>query len=129
MVDDEDEPSPLLELVGPLYAEPDVAEWLGIEVTDLQAMAGELTVLRLVTGDGTAWYPTWQFTADRTVIPHLPEVLRALARGSSERWTWALWLTADTEDDNRPIWQRLAADGGVALIIAEARADAARWVS
>ena len=127
MVDDEDEPGGLEELVGPFYAEPDVATWLGVDAAELQAMADALQVLRLVTGDGTAVYPTWQLTPDRTVIPHLSEVLRALAGGIDDPWTWALWLNAPDGDDGRPVWQRLATDEDVAEIIREAHEDGARW--
>ena len=128
MVDDSDETNPLAEATGPFYAEPDTAAWLGIDVAELQAMAGELTVLRVVTGNGTPVYPAWQFGPDRKVIPHLAEVLRALARGSDDPWTAALWLTATDEDDSRTAWQRLATDDA-AEIIRRAHEDGARWAN
>jgi hypothetical protein len=124
-----DEENPLAADTGPFYDEPDCAQWLGIEVNALKTMADELRVLRPVTGDGTPVYPIWQFTNDRQVIPHLGEVLRALACGTRDPWTWAQWLTAPgDEDDRRTAWERLATNDA-AEVIRQAHEDGARWAT
>jgi hypothetical protein len=124
------EPSPLEDLTGPFYNTTALRNWLG---TSRQALADRVkanTLLGLRTGDGTWVYPAWQFTNDRQVIPHLSEVLRALAAGTEERWTWALWLSAPNEDwGEKPAWKWLAEGRDPKPVLAEAHADADHWAA
>lgn len=124
------QPSPLEGLTGPFYGTAGLRAWLGVT---RQALADRVRGKRLLgmrTGDGTWVYPAWQFTDDRRTIPHLAEVLRALAAGSDEPWTWALWLTAPSEDwQGLPAWRYLADGGDLAPVLFEARVDAARWAA
>lgn len=123
-------PSPLEDLTGPFYDTTGLRTWLD---TSRQALADRVkanTLLGLQTGDGAWVYPAWQFTDARKTIPHLADVLRALARGTGERWTWALWLTAPNEDwAGKPAWRWLAEGRDPEPVLFEARANAARWVA
>jgi hypothetical protein len=124
------EPSPLEELTGPFYDTAGLRRWLDVRRQALDSRVRANTLLGLQTGDGTWVYPAWQFTDDRKTIPHLAEVLRALARGTSERWTWALWLTAPNEDwDDKPAWKWLAEGKDPVPVLRAAHADAARWAA
>lgn len=124
------EPSPLEEITGPFYDTRGLRTWLG---TSRQALADRVkanTLLGLQTGDRTWVYPAWQFTTDRQVIPHLSEILRILATGTAEKWTWALWLTAPNEDwDEKPAWKWLAEGHDPEPVISEAHRDAAHWAA
>ena len=118
----------LEDLTGPFYGEEDTARWLGLSVSALRDRADRLEVLQLMTGDGAAVFPAWQFTEHRRVIKHLPDVLRRLAAGTADRWTWALWLTAPDEDLNdKTAWKWLAEGGDPNPVLLSASQDAARW--
>jgi hypothetical protein len=125
-------PHSLGEKVGPFYDTPGLAKWLGVTRQALDARVRNHTLLGLPTsGNGPRVYPVWQFTSDRSVIPHLSDVLRALATGSSDPWTYALWLSARTDDAyaGMSAAEWLAAGRDPATVLAEARADAARWAA
>jgi hypothetical protein len=124
------QPSPLEELTGPFYDTSGLRTWLGITRQALLDRVRANRLLGLRTGDGSWVYPAWQFTDDGGTIPHLAEVLRALAQGTDERWTWALWLTAPNEDwAGKPAWRWLADGGEPDPVLTEAHADAAHWAA
>jgi hypothetical protein len=123
-------PSPLEDLVGPFYDTPSLSRWLNRSRQALDARVRARTLLGLPVSEGPRVYPAWQFADDGNTIPHLAEVLRALADGTTDPWTWALWLSAaDEEYDGLTAWQWLKRDRDPAPILADARSDAKRWAS
>jgi len=126
------EPSPLEELVGPFYDTAGLRAWLGVSRQAVLERVKTHTLLGMQTGDRTWVYPAWQFrkTGNGETIPHLAEVLRILAKAIDDPWTWALWLQAPDEDlDGMTSAQWLESGRDPAPVLAEARADAARWAA
>jgi hypothetical protein len=121
-------PADLADRVGPFYDGDGVRAVLGVSRTDLAAMSASRKLLSLPTGDGSTVYPAWQFTAGGETTPHLQDVLNALARGTDDAWTWALWLTAPDDDYaglSAAGWLRAGRDP--APVLRDAASDAARW--
>lgn len=125
------EPSPLEELTGPFYDTAGLRAWLGgVSRQALLDRVKARTLLGMQTRDRSWVYSAWQFANDGQTIPHLAEVLRALAAGIDDPWTWALWLQAPDEDlDGMTSAQWLNAGYDPAPVLAEARADAAHWAA
>lgn len=124
--------NPLAEKLGPFYDTPGLIGWLGISRQAVDARVRKHTLLGLPTAaNRSRVYPTWQFRDDGSAIPHLREVLDVLASGSPDPWTWALWLSSCSEDAYRGLSAARWLDQGRApdVILAEARADAARWAA
>ncbi len=123
-------PSPLEELTGPFYDTAGLRAWLAVSRQALLDRVKARTLLGMQTGNRTWVYPAWQFTPDRGTIPHLATLLRTLSEGSTDPWTWALWLCAPDEDlDGMTSAQWLAAGRDPQPVLAEAQRDAARWAA
>jgi hypothetical protein len=86
-------------------------------------------LLGLPTAEGGRAYPIWQFNDDGTLVPHIADVIKILASGTTDPWTWAAWLAARTPErfGDSPAWQWLASGRNAETVLAAARADAARW--
>lgn len=121
-------PSPWEEIAGPFYDTAGLTTWLGISRQALSDRVKHVSILGVRTDDGQWVYPAWQFSADRRPIPQLAELLRILSSGTDDRWTWLLWLCAP-DAYGRLAYERLAAGDDPAELLAEARADAARWAT
>lgn len=123
--------SPLEQLTGPFYDTSGLAAWLGISRQALDSRAKNRTLLALRTGNGQRIYPAWQFTSAKATLPHLSEVLQALASGTDDPWTWALWLTSPGSRQflSIPAWRWLAEGRDPQPLLAEAHAEAARWAA
>lgn len=74
-------------------------------------------------------YPVWQFQDNGELLPGLPAVLRVLARGIDDGWTWALRLrtAAPGELDGKTMTQWLGDGGDVEPVLRLAANDAAAW--
>jgi hypothetical protein len=126
------EPSPLEELTGPFYDTAGLRHWLDVTRQALLDRVKAHTLLGMQTGGRTWVYPAWQFlsTGNGQTIPHLTEVLRALAAGIDDPWTWALWLQAPDEDlEGMTSVAWLDAGRDPAPVLRDAHADAARWAA
>lgn len=115
--------------VGPFYDGAGVQTWLGITRQALQKRRDTRTILGCRTADNHWIYPVWQFQDDGKLIPGLPEVLRTLADGINDGWTWALWLQGDVPGqlDGKTAAQWLADGGDVNAVLQLAANDAAAW--
>lgn len=112
--------------IGLLYPLADVATWLGVPIGELTRRAGDRELLCVLTGDGLAALPAWQFLPDRTPIPHLQSVLDAL--DPMDDRTKARWLVTPVEEfDRTPSWQSLAEGRDPTPVRQAAAEDAARW--
>lgn len=83
--------------VGPFHVAEDVAEILGVGVTDLGRLVESHGVLSVETSDGERLFPVWQFTGG-TVYPALRDVLHQFADVGVDGWTVAVWLTTPSVD-------------------------------
>ena len=119
------------QLVGPFYSESHVSKWLRQSTAHLHQVAASHALLRLPIGTGrSAVYPTWQFTRTGDTIPLLSDILATLSHGTSDQWTWALWLAApDDTLANQTAWQWLAHGNDPAPVLREAARDAAQWAT
>lgn len=119
-----------VKLVGPFLDGEGAASFTHRTIDELRAMSARHDVLMLETGNGEIVFPRHQFTDDGDPVPHLGEVLTALSHGTTDRWTWALWLSAPNEDHgDQPAWVWLANGGDPAPVISEAYRDAGRWAT
>ncbi|KQP01374.1 hypothetical protein ASF30_01800 [Leifsonia sp. Leaf264] len=95
--------------------------------SELEISANRL--LYVQTNDGAVFIPLVQFidVDERRVVPGIPEVLTALARGSQDRWEWVRYLTGGSPglDGRSPLDALRASD--VDTVVADARRVAAAW--
>lgn len=119
-------------LTGPFYDTAGLTKWLGVTRQALDERTKKATLLMCPLEDGTRVYPAWQFSNDRTTIPHFTDVLKILRAGANSAWTVATWLKtpiSELGDGNGDVdaatW--LDSGGDPEVVLAMARADADRW--
>lgn len=115
---------------GPFYDTAGLTRWLGISRQALHQKVGRQAILACPLSDGGSVYPAWQFLTNGATIPHLADVLEALAAGTDDAWMIALWMRApnDELDGDRPSdWLRRGRDPE--LVLEAARRTAAGWDS
>lgn len=101
------------ELLGPFYDSRGLSDRWGISVQAVHKRAGAHRLLKVITRDGVALYPAFQFDPRGGLLPHLPAVFDAFAPHIQDTWSIAAWLNAPN--------QRL--DGGTpAHLLREGRA-------
>lgn len=120
-----------VELAGPFYGTTGLTHWLGISKQALAKRVDAGTVIACQeTARGTWMYPTWQFTG-HAVIAGLADIWQILRHGAAaDPWMAVFWLKAANPalSGVAPVdW--LYAGGDLDIVVAEARADAARWVA
>ncbi|WP_323958859.1 hypothetical protein GC088_09885 [Arthrobacter sp. JZ12] len=121
----------LVEKVGPFYDLDGLATWLNLTHHQIQARREKQMILACSTADGEFIYPAWQFRGDGEILPGLSSVLRVLATGINDGWTWALWLqTAIPEElGGKTVTDWLRNEGDVEPVLQLAAIDAAAWSS
>lgn len=128
MTDKEREPNELAVFVGPVWSETKASQSLGVKPDGLGALASVGGVLRLVTADGEAVYPVWQFSrrgGQVEVKPGLVPLFRVLS--GFDGWTVALLLhTPAPELEGLSPLDWLAAEGRDAEAVANLAVVAAR---
>jgi hypothetical protein len=83
------------ELVGPFYDTKGLAGRWHISEQAVHKRADKAhKLLKVITKDDVALYPSFQFDARGTMLPSLPEVIDALSPAIIDRWTIARWLKA-----------------------------------
>ncbi|MFJ2543029.1 hypothetical protein [Microbacterium sp. NPDC087589] len=123
--------NPWAEIIGPCYTPASLARALRWTESEVAGAAASLTVLELLTDEGTLLYPAFQVW-DGRVVAGLQAVLRVLQTGTTSRWTWAQWLNTRPDDgDGNELpssIERLRA-GDLTGVLLEARNDAWAWSS
>lgn len=120
---------PTAELVGACYDAAGLARWLGMST---QAVEQNPNLLACRTAAGRWVYPALQFDAERRPLPCLAELVAILTGpDDTRRWRAARWLAAPNLElpDQMSAANWLRSGGDPALVLAAARADAARWVA
>ena len=115
-------------LVGPFYDTAGLTRWLGVSRQALDDRTKKGTLLMCPLQDGARVYPAWQFRTNKTPVPYLIETLKILRIGAESPWTVATWLRTPLKrlHDVDPVsW--LDGGGEAEVVLAAARADAARW--
>ncbi|MCK0091203.1 hypothetical protein HCA61_16765 [Rhodococcus sp. HNM0563] len=115
-------------LVGPFYDTGGLTRWWGIsrQAVNKAVAAGTVIACRLAD-DGPWVYPTWQFTAEGTVHPHLITLWKIL-REAADLWTCAVWLRSRQPGLGDRTAVEWVTDGHpVDTALALASADAERW--
>lgn len=83
------------ELVGPFYDTEGLARRWRISAQAVHKRADKARrLLKVITADGVALYPAFQFDSRGGLLPRLPEVIDAFEPAVSDRWTIARWLAA-----------------------------------
>jgi hypothetical protein len=100
-----------------------MCQLLGIQLHQLESIAADGQALQLVTRDGAVIYPLLQVTADGKLLPGLDAVICELAGGTSDRWTWWLWLTSKPAwAGGREVWELLREKNVDSVVRAASRA-------
>lgn len=83
------------ELIGPFYDARGLAErWhISVQAVHKRADKGK-RLLKVLTKDDVALFPSFQFDAAGEMLPGLPAVMGALTPAVSDSWTIARWLKA-----------------------------------
>jgi hypothetical protein len=111
--------------VGPVYRTDTVAKLLGVSKQAVSQRAERLSLLRLKTSDGFAIYPVFQFGEDGQPVRGLRMVLRCLASGVDDPFTWAIWLNSPAGQGGT--FAELLKQGRARDVVAQAKADASAW--
>lgn len=78
------------------YTATTASKFLGISYEELNRRVENHEILRLRDNKGNARYPSFQFSSDGRVIPHLQKIIQTLLeQGFTERQA-ALWLTTES---------------------------------
>lgn len=118
------------QLAGPFYDTAGIVELLGISKQAVAKRVAAGTLIGCQLADGRTWvYPTWQFAADDfRPIAYLYEVWKTL-RDAADPWTAVFWLRARNERLGTTAVDYLQNYQDPNPVLAEARADAARWAA
>lgn len=121
----------LAQKAGPFYDGKGVADWLGISRQAIHKRRGVHKILGCRTSNGKIIYPVWQFRNTGELLPGLSVVLKTLAQGIDDPWTWALWLrgTVEGELGAKTVDEWLRDGGDVEAVLRLARNDAVRWAA
>ncbi|MEA1261425.1 hypothetical protein MicroSTF_00145 [Microbacterium sp. STF-2] len=128
MSEDEDEPSPWAEIVGPCYTVTRLARILGWTEAEVMATGKDLRLLALHSDDHVDLFPSFQLR-DGKIVEGLRDVLRALETGTPSRWTWAQWLNVALPVADPPRNITLLYEGRLEEAVRDARHDAWSWSS
>ncbi|MBG6185307.1 hypothetical protein IWX65_003286 [Arthrobacter sp. CAN_A214] len=125
------ESNAMAEKVGPFYEPSGLMAWLDITKQGLGRRRESDTIIGCKTQEGYFVYPVWQFQDDGTLIPGLREVLKVLATGIKDGWTWALWLTSEVPGqlDGKSAVQWLTEGRDPQAVLNIARGDATAWAA
>ena len=88
---------PFDDIVGPFYGADGVARCSGLSPADVLELAETNKLLGCPTAEGALVFPVSQFNPDGSSVAGLPQVLGAMAEGTSDRWQVALWLNTPFE--------------------------------
>lgn len=113
--------------LGPFYDQAGTAKLLGVDEAQLERLAEGGVILRVVTPDGYAVFPTFQFSEHGQPLPRLSEVLAFLRVGTSNAWTWALWLNTRLESRGNRSAAELLRIGEAETVLRDAWRDGDRW--
>lgn len=117
--------------IGPVYSTTGLTRRLGVSRQALNARVQRHTLLGIPADDGGTVFPAFQFAdPDRPtrVLPGIKGVIGALTAAGASAMTVALWCTAPADrlaGATPAAWLREGGEPGV--VVALARADAARW--
>jgi len=112
-------------VVGPVYTSQGLQRWLGVSRQAISQHVQSRRILRLTTVDGVSVFPSFQFDDCGGRLPHLNDVLDALAAGVDDAWTWASWL--NTPDNTGLTQASRMWQGDWKLVREQADEDAAAW--
>ena len=118
--------------IGPCYDSHTLWSWLGISKQAVEKRRKTHKLIGIQDNQGRWAYPAWQFVpGTNTTIPGLTNVLTELSKGTSDSWSWALWLVGQVPDtlDGKPAWQWLAEGNSIDPVVDFARADATAWAA
>lgn len=112
-------------VVGPVYTSQGLQRWLGVSRQAISQHVQARRILRLTTADGVSVFPSFQFDEGGGRLPHLNDVLDALAEGVDDAWTWAGWL--NTPNSTGLTQASRLRRGDWKLVREQAVEDAAAW--
>jgi hypothetical protein len=112
------------DILGPAYTTGRVCKFLGVTRQAVSQQVKARAMLRVVTSDKVALFPSFQFDRHGNRVPGLKQVLDTLSLAYDDPWTWVWWLNTPVE--GRTMVQDLWA-GELEDVLAEAKADVASW--
>jgi hypothetical protein len=89
---------PFDRLLGPFFDTVGLAKWLDVSPESIHGRVIESKILAVQLGNGEFLYPTFQFTGNGSLVPHLMEAVQILSTGLPDVWSRALWVSAKVED-------------------------------
>jgi hypothetical protein len=114
-------------LIGPFYDTTSLATWRGVTRQAIHKASQKRDLLGLKIGDGTRIFPSFQFGASGTPLPHLREVLDLLDRDGIDPWGSALWLNTVADEFGGTTAAQALRDGRVQPVLTAARRAANAW--
>ncbi|PCE13569.1 hypothetical protein AUC47_07060 [Microbacterium sp. SZ1] len=124
----DDEPNPWAKIVGPCYTVASMARALEWTETEVMEAGSDLRLLMLHTSDDVYLFPSFQLQ-EGSIVEGLQEVLRVLATGTADSWTWAQWLNVALPDEDPPRNITLLYEGRLEEALRDAKHDAWAWRS
>lgn len=124
----DDKPNPWAKIVGPCYTVASMARTLEWTETEVMEAGSDLRLLMLHTSDDVYLFPSFQLH-DGNIVEGLQELLRVLATGTADSWTWAQWLNVALPDEDPPRNITLLYEGRLEEALRDAKHDAWAWRS
>jgi len=128
-VDAEGSKNRLADAIGPFYSASGVAAWLNLQETDVEDRVRNRELFGCVTADTQLLLPSAQFNENGSTHPGLHQILDVLATGTSDAWTWGLWLFSRVPGqlDGMSVMEWLKNERDVDAVLLLARNDANSW--
>ena len=116
-------------LVGPFYDTATLAAWRGVTRQALSKATAKRDLIGLKIGDGSLVFPSFQFGAAGTPLPHLRQVLALVDPDRIDPWGAALWLNTEADEFGGTTAAQALRDGREEQVLAAARRAATAWAA
>ena len=64
----------------------------------MTALVNQNELLACPTAEGMSVFPTFQLTADDTLLPGLGRIVATMAQGTADSWQIALWMRTPSDE-------------------------------
>jgi len=116
-------------LIGPFYDTPTLAAWRGVTRQALSKAVAKRDLIGLKIGDGSLVFPSFQFGASGTPLPHLRQVLALVDPDRIDPWGSALWLHTVADEFGGTTAAQALREGRHEQVLAAARRAATAWAA
>ncbi|MUL74493.1 hypothetical protein [Mycolicibacterium sp. CBMA 226] len=115
------------ELIGPFHDGAHIARRLCISEDTITELVRHNEVLACPTAEGMLVFPTFQLTADDTLLPGLGRIVAMMTQGTADMWQIAMWMRTASEELSGCTPHEALQQGRHDAVECLANQTAARW--